>query len=111
LQDEAPENVKELIQSHTKEGIIEAAVYQTLPDDVKHWLKDNSTILLNGLDDFANQVSDNLWSMFCEAFPELNEAPKAAADIETREDDEHLRFIDEITELFVGREPILKEIE
>lgn len=106
LEEEAPKNVKELITKHVIEGVIIPDVYKGMPDDVKQWLQNNSTILLDGLDSFSNQVASNLWSLFCEEFPELNEPPKANINIESLEDDEHLRFLDEITELFIGREQI-----
>ncbi len=110
LEEEAPGLVKKHLSGKIKNGVVEVEVYITLPDEVKKWLIINGTIYLNGLEDFAQKVIDNLWDVLCEEFPKLNAPPEASANINLLEDDEHIRFLDEITALFVGREQILQTI-
>jgi len=110
LEEEAPELVKKHLSGNIKNGVVETEVYNMLPDEVKQWLKINGTIYLNGLEAFAQKVIDDLWDVLSKAFPKLNAPPEASADINLLEDDEHLRFLDEVTALFVGRSQILQTI-
>jgi len=110
LQEEAPEAVKSVLSKNIQDGIISAEAFNGLPTEAKSWLKDNSRILLTNLDDFAEKVSSNLWSLLCAEFPELLKSPIAVTDINVLEDEEHHRYSDEITHLFVGRDEILNEI-
>jgi hypothetical protein len=110
LQEEAPDSIKNIVNKHIQNGIISAEVYLDFPHEVKLWLKGNSSILLTNLDEFAEKVSQNLWQLLCLEFPELLHDPISETNSNAMEDDEHHRFSDEITNLFVGREEILDEI-
>ncbi len=110
LEEEAPELVKKHLSGKIQNGVVEAAVYSKLPDEVKKWLKINGTVYLDELEDFAQNVVDSIWDVLSHEFPRLNAPPVASADVNLLEDDEHLRFLDEITALFVGRDQILKTL-
>ena len=109
IEEEAPENLRAAMASIIRDNVILAADYEALPEDAKQWLQGKSRILLDGLEEFAKLVRDQLWSMLQNEFPELLKAAIPVDDLNLLEDDEHLRYKDEITHLFVGREHLFEE--
>lgn len=109
IEEDAPENLRKAMGSVIHNNVILAEDFTQLPADAKQWLQGKSRILLDGMEEFAQLVRDELWSMLQNEFPELHKDAIAVDDLDLLEDDEHLRYKDEITHLFVGRENLLKE--
>jgi len=111
IENEAPDEIRVSIQQVIYHNVILKEDYHKLSEESKQWLQGRSRILLDQLEEFAQMVKDELWSMFQEEFPELQKPPLPVNDHHLLEDDEQLRYKDEITHLFVGREKLMTKVK
>lgn len=109
IQEDAPEELRASIDQVVHHHVILIDDYKNLSEEAKQWLQGKSRIFLDQLEAFAEMVKEELWSMLENEFPELKNAAIPADNLYLLEDDEHIRYMDEITHLFVGREAILEE--
>ncbi|PLX02136.1 MAG: hypothetical protein C0595_11890 [Marinilabiliales bacterium] len=104
LADEAPTEVATYLEPRLKDNFLSREAYSEASPKVVSWLRENATVVLDHLDDFANKMYEELWAMLCDSFPQLQEDPQTKIEPHILEDDAHQTVADQLTLLFLGRE-------
>jgi tetratricopeptide (TPR) repeat protein len=102
----SPDEMTSLEQSIGADNVISIESYIKLNEKQKSIVDKNSTVYLDGLEEFGDTVLENIWK----AIDEENPDEKAVTDPLLIEKGYHKRFMDSRTALFIGRIDILGKI-
>ena len=104
--DLAEEEIKMLQNILGEDNLIESSEYVTLNEKQKNIVDKHSYVFLDGLEEFGNEVLENLWKGICDEHPDEN----IVTDPLLIEQAYHQRFMNSRAHGFIGREDILGEI-
>ena len=88
------------------DNLIDSSEYAALNEKQKNIVDRHSYIFLDGLEEFGNEVLENVWKGICDEYPEEN----IINDPLLIEQAYHQRFMNSRTHRFIGRKDILVEI-
>ena len=100
------QDFKLLERSVGKDNLIENNSYKSLNRQQKNIVDKYSYVYLDGLEEFGNEVLENLWKAICEEHPDEN----MVTDPLLIELAYHQRFMNSRIYMFIGREDILAKI-
>jgi hypothetical protein len=89
-----------------EDGLIDNKKYETLNEKQKTIVDKYSYVYLEELEEFGNEVLENVWKVICEEHPDEN----IVTDPLLIEQAYHQRFMNSRTRMFIGREDDLGEI-
>ncbi len=89
-----------------EDNLISFSEYNSLNEKQKSIVNKHSYVFLDGLEEFGNEVLENIWKGICDEYPDEN----IVTDPLLIEQGYHRRFMNSRTRGFIGREDILGEI-
>jgi len=101
---------RESLRAASRGGMVVAL--HALKGAAREFVETHGHVQLAGLGEFGRGVRDDLWESFCEVYPELNETAREPLPLETQdpEAEEHDRFAESRTRVYVGREGALSDL-